>query len=622
MHHQDVFDVLWPVMIIAVPVALFVHRSLHAKVISALLVGGMTVAVARAFHVIGSTSELLPLAELGVMLLLLCHGLDLNVSKLRQGWRSVVIVSALQLSITIILGALAAPIVVPDCTLGKAIMVGLIMATSSPATMWFELRDRNAEHSPEGELAGQLSIAHDLFLPVVALVVPFLAPSSLSHHGAFAPIFVGIAVVLTVLIVEWVLSARVLDWAGRNLDPVLFLMFILTLVLGMVVASRQAHLSPAFGCFLAGMVIARTHYRNLIRGWGSLPRDLSLGLFFIIVGTLFDWDIFVSHWPRILISVIGMVALKVLGTAVAGLVVGLTFRGAIRLAGYLATIGEASFVIGIIGLEFEVIDKIDAQVMVALSVISLGFNPTVNKAAHYLQRYVPDLRLRWSDARLLPWIAPRPIIEAGEEVVVVVGCERVGREILRDLMKLRKTIVVIERNSVQWRLTQEFFDQFIAQAKKDKVEITFRHHVLLNDAASERVWKTINGHTAQLIVVTNGNRELVVAIDSLVKRQNGSGHGGSTVKGPTIVVRTRDLETKQEILEAVEDCIVCSDDEGGIHPLLRVLETEVANHKATLSVTTREEASDSHDTGPPVGPNGSPQHDRKPLAGVLPAQQE
>lgn len=596
MHSEfDVFDAFWPVMAISVPAAVLVHVLLRAKFITALLLGGAMVAVAHSFGWTHSPVSLIGYAEFGAMFLLLCHGLDLNVTKLRQSWRSFLVVGVVQLGLTVALGMLAAPIVVPNCTIEKALLVGLIMATSSPAVMFFELRDREAEHSPEGQLAGQLSIAHDLFLPVCALLILAIAPNNGEHPKEFSPIFIGIAVITGVLIVEWVISARALDWAGKRLHPVVFLMCLVTLVLGMAMASRRAQLSPAFGCFLAGVVIARTLFRNTIRGWASLPRDLSLGIFFILVGTMIDVEILLKHWDRILLSLLGMVAIKFVTAAFAGLVVGLTYREAIRLGGYLANIGEASFVVGLLGYHHGIIDRIDAQVMVALSVLTLGLNPTVNRITHRLQRYVPDIRMRWQDTRLLAWLSSKTVLKLEGDFVVVVGCDRVGTEILRLLIKLGMQVVVLEQNSATYHAAQDYLAKLKREASETPETKLPEVHILYNDAGNHHTWKIINGNAARLVVVTFGSVDLVAAIASHLEQ--------APEPKPAIVVRTRERELKVDIAAVAPGCKVYADDDDGIHPFLAVLSDEVGRI--------------THPAVPPDSRNGKPD---APLAGVLPGQ--
>ena len=84
----------------------------------------------------------------------------------------------------------------------------------------------------------------------------------------------------------------------------------LLLILGSAVFTDAAGLSPALGAFIAGLLIAETEYRHEIHANIEPFKGLLLGLFFISIGMYMDLGEFFRQPGLILMSVLGLFAIK------------------------------------------------------------------------------------------------------------------------------------------------------------------------------------------------------------------------------------------------------------------------------------------------------------------------
>src|SRR4029079_4651551 len=92
----------------------------------------------------------------------------------------------------------------------------------------------------------------------------------------------------------------------------LFTLAVLLVALGAAWGSQTAGVSMALGAFLAGMMLAETEYSHQVESVIRPFRDILLGLFFISVGMLLDFDALWRVFWLVLALLVAMVCLKAL----------------------------------------------------------------------------------------------------------------------------------------------------------------------------------------------------------------------------------------------------------------------------------------------------------------------
>jgi monovalent cation:H+ antiporter-2, CPA2 family len=102
--------------------------------------------------------------------------------------------------------------------------------------------------------------------------------------------------------------------AARTKSPELFLAVSLLTVILASLATAAVGLSPIVGALVAGLVIAETDYRSEVEVVTAPFRGLALGVFLITVGMSIDLHMLAVDWPRILIALAAVLAVKTLVT--------------------------------------------------------------------------------------------------------------------------------------------------------------------------------------------------------------------------------------------------------------------------------------------------------------------
>ncbi len=534
-HHEVEMTGKFVLFLFVVVVSVLGLRALRMPLVSGLVIAG---AAAATFGPEGnqylpySHESIFLLAHFSVFGLFLCDGIDNSSDKLMRSWRLLFLSGSLQLVFTILLGALAALLIVEHCNLSKAFFVGMLMATSSSALVYFEIQRRDGEHTSEGEMGRQVLIFHDLAMLPFAMVTLSLAPAA--EGGWFPQLAIGTAITAGVFALEFFFVSRLLDAIGTNYPKEHFYLVAFFIIMTTVYVCMHAQLSPAFGMFLGGILISRTKFKNFVRGPAGPIRDLALPFFFISVGLLVSWHTFTEHWAKILFSAIGMITLKVLATFIAAAMMGLTTRSALRLGGYLAHIGESSFVLGLMGKELGLLDKEDSQVLLMLAIISLALSPALNSLIARFEHLVPDCRFMSLPYVLKLWHMPQ-IKKEGH--VVIVGYGRIGTAVALLFHPSRKHLACI-----------------VIESRKDRHDVAEHdgHVTLFADATQEFAFLAANTTKARAVLLTDCTVDIVRALAiSLI--------GCPTI--PALVFRVHRRDQAEEI----------ENDYRGTFPLMRVV---------------------------------------------------
>ncbi len=318
------------------------------------------------------------LAEFGVVFLVFTLGLEFSLPRMMAmrwevlglGGAQVILTTAL---IALAVGALGTPPLV-------AIVLGGALAMSSTAIVIRQLADQSELNRTHSRLAVGILLFQDLAF------VPFLAlESALSTAESFDGAAVAAAVAraaIALLIVlaggRWLLRPLFHE-IGRARSTELFTLAVLFVALASAWATQSVGLSMALGAFLAGMLLAETEYRHQIEVVIRPFRDILLGLFFISVGMLLDFN---ALWRELGLVVLLLVAMVTLKAIVAGfatrLFVDNNFK-AIRTGVTLAVGGEFGIALLTLLLQNDAIDPAIAQPLLVAVVLGMVLAPVISQ---------------------------------------------------------------------------------------------------------------------------------------------------------------------------------------------------------------------------------------------------
>jgi CPA2 family monovalent cation:H+ antiporter-2 len=248
---------------------------------------------------------------------------------------------------------------------------------SSTAIVTKLLTEQYELHLPHGNISLGVLLFQDL------AVVPFLVLIPIFAEPGEGSLLVPISLALA----KGALAFAVIFYAGQYLirpavrmiaathSSELFTLFILLIALLAAWLTWQLGLSLAMGAFLAGIMLAETEYQHHVENEIRPFRDVLLGLFFISVGSQFDWHIILDETLEVAVMTLGLIAGKGLAvtliTAVAGYGRGIAIRAGILL-GQGSEFGFALLAVaitsGLLSLDLS-------QPIIAAIILSMAISP-------------------------------------------------------------------------------------------------------------------------------------------------------------------------------------------------------------------------------------------------------
>ena len=482
-------------------VAFFVHRaSLRVKLPSAfgLLAAGVLIGAfgPNGFGMLSGSHELLHLAEIGVGFLLLPIGMEFSLDRLKKLWRQVLIGGSLQLVLTAILAGIAY-LALFRGGFRTALFVGFLTAMSSTVIVIDRLKARGKFFSAGGQLAVGILIFQDLMLLPLGLLTPMLSSHDVEAGLLVQRLVVGVLILVSTFGIELLLVNPLLAWVSRAEDETQLLAAIVIICLGTSLAAKVSGLSPAFGMFLAGILLSRTESRSEVLRIGNVGKTLFGPLHFLSFGLLLDFGFFGDHAIKILFSAAGLIVIKMITGFATGVLMGGHTKSACRLGGSLAHIGELSFVLAAAGFEQGVITADDFRAFIAIGVVSILISPGTMTLSLRLADYIPD-RFYFTG-----YNNPAPLDEDhASGHVIVFGFGHVGRLIAAELKQQGVQVVVVEQTRTR-----------IDLAKADG------HVAFMGDATNTELLDEVAVGKAKGIIFAFGSSESRNLAISLIRRR-------------------------------------------------------------------------------------------------------
>ncbi len=382
--------VLLGAAVLSVPIA----RRLGLSAIVAYLIAGIIIGP-HGLAAFGTPESIIPISELGVVMLLFLIGLELEFGRLVAMRRAIFGLGAAQLALTAFaIGALGYASGLVDWR--GALVAGLALAMSATAIALQILEERGQLQQDYGQRAFAILLFQDMAVVPLLALLPLLAPEGPHTQlgdGLRAVALIAGAIALIVLAGRYLLNPlfRLLAQTGSR---EVMTAAALLVVLGAALTMQKAGASMALGAFLAGVLLAESNYRHELEADIEPFRGLLLALFFMGIGMSIDLaTVRANLWL--------IVAAAVLITVLKAAIVWLLFRAtcghrwdALRAGSVLTGAGEFAFVLIPLGGSLDVLDTRQASILTAIAAITMLLGPFVASLANELMRRFsgPDLR--------------------------------------------------------------------------------------------------------------------------------------------------------------------------------------------------------------------------------------
>jgi CPA2 family monovalent cation:H+ antiporter-2 len=359
---------------LAIGVLLICQRLNLPSVVGFLFTG--ILAGPYGFRLISAIHEVEILAEIGVVLLLFTIGVEFSLKEFMRMKKSVVLGGSLQVILTFLVSfTIATRLGRP---FNEAVFIGFFISLSSTAIVLKVLQEKAEFDSPHGRMALAVLIFQDIAVVPMILFTPLLAGEG-AHLGKSLAFLALKGVGVFALVgasARWIVPGLLYQIA-RSRSRELFLLSVLVMCFGIAWLTYLAGLSLALGSFLAGLIISESDYGHHALGNIVPFRDVFTSLFFVSIGMLLDLGFLMKHPDQVALTSAVVIISKTLIAAIAVLFLGFPLRTAIIVGLTLCQVGEFSFILARVGVDYGLLGGDTFQLFLAVAVITMGATPFI-----------------------------------------------------------------------------------------------------------------------------------------------------------------------------------------------------------------------------------------------------
>jgi CPA2 family monovalent cation:H+ antiporter-2 len=341
------------------------------------------------------------LAEIGVVLLMFGVGLHFSLSDLDRLKKTAIPTAILNIFIITFISAIISVNYWGYSVMGGVIF-GLCLSVSSTVVLVRALEKRDLVTTDIGKFSIGRLVVEDIimilvlvFLPVIFQVFikprPEIIDQSLTEDlmPALLALLKIIIFIFLMLFLGRKILPKILKAIVKTESRELFTLAIVSAAVSISFFSAKFfEVSMALGAFFAGTILKETEHSKRAE-LDSLPlRDLFSVLFFLSIGMLFNPLIIILYPYKVLIIAIIIVVVKLFATTVLCVLFKYPFKTALVIGCGLAQIGEFSFILASMGLQFNLISKNAYNLILVGAFISIALNPTLFKlSSPFLEWY-------------------------------------------------------------------------------------------------------------------------------------------------------------------------------------------------------------------------------------------
>jgi monovalent cation:H+ antiporter-2, CPA2 family len=329
-----------------------------------------------AFALLPDTESGRHLAEFGIVFLMFSIGLEFSLPKLYAMRKTLFGLGGAQVIITMM--AIMFACWLAGLSLTVAFIVASALTMSSTAIVSKILMERVDLNSRHGRLSIGILLFQDLAVIPILVLIPALSAQSADLVPLLGWAFIKTIVLLFILFKfgKGVISFWFGLVAGQR-SRELFVMNVLMVTLLLAFATNLAGLSYALGAFIAGMLISETRYRYQVESDIASFRDILMGIFFISVGMLLDFNYLIHNIGLVSALLLTFVLVKAIVITVLVRFFGFEWGVGIRTGVILAQAGEFGFVILTLGLGRGLIGGSELQLVLSACLLSMIIAPFI-----------------------------------------------------------------------------------------------------------------------------------------------------------------------------------------------------------------------------------------------------
>jgi len=510
------------------------------------IIGYLLTGVLAGPHLLGiihNAHDIELMAEIGVILLLFTIGLEFSLKHLLRIRRIVFFGGFMQLLLTTFITLFIARAY--DMDWRGALFVGFITALSSTAVVLKLLQERSEITSNYGRTVLGILIFQDIVLVPLLLLTPILGGETSNMGSQFLWLGVKAVGIMGFVYVgnKW-LMPKLLHWIASTKNQELFLMSILLICLSVALLTSKLGMSLAFGAFLAGLMISESDYSHNAFGHLIPFKDTFTSFFFVSIGLLLDVQFVIDNYVLVLLTVLLVLGIKTIIAGGTAFLLGHTFKGTVMVGLALSQVGEFSFILAKLGLDYNLLTGRYYQLFLAVAIITMSLSPFLIQAAPRIANLFLRLKL---PEKLVEGLFPLQQVEipSMKNHLVLIGKDSRAQNISKMAQYVKLPHVSI------------IFDPAVARKRQEQGDT-----VVYGDALNEPILEKAFVQNAEIVVVSVGDLIAAMAIVEKVRHLNSHAF---------ILVRTKHVHDLNELYKLGANQVIPEEFETAIDLFERVM---------------------------------------------------
>ncbi len=380
MHAISFIQDLAVIMLVAGVVTILFHRLKQPVVLGYIVAGFIIGPHTPPFGLIHDEDTIKTLAELGVIFLMFCLGLEFSLRKLFKVGATAFIAAFLEIILMIWIGYEIGRWF--DWNTMDSLFLGAILAISSTTIIVKALNDLKMKNQRFAQLIFGVLIVEDILgIGIIALLSSIAVSGTVSSGEVFSTVGKLSLFMIVALVIGILLVPRLLAYVAKFESNEMLLITVLGLCFGFCLLVVKLEYSMVLGAFLIGAIMAESRQLVKIERLIEPVRDMFSAIFFVAIGLMIDPQILLQYaWPIAVITV-AVVLGKMLSCGLGAFIAGNDGRTSLRVGMGLSQIGEFSFIIAALGMTLQVTSDFLYPVAVAVSAITTLLTPYLIRGA-------------------------------------------------------------------------------------------------------------------------------------------------------------------------------------------------------------------------------------------------
>lgn len=408
-----------------------------------IISGVIFAAIARVLH---AGTEILTLAQLGIILLLFTLGIELSLKKIARVFQVAVLGGIIQILSTTILGILILPFF--GITGMAAFVLAFSFSLSSTAVVIKLLFERSEIDTVPGEILSGWLLVQDLAVVPVVVLLPLLGGNLTSFWELPTALGKALSLLILAVVLGRIAVPRFLRFVASFNSREFLLLATASLIFATAALASLFGVSPALGAFVAGLVVAETSQNHAVFAEIRPLREIFMILFFVSLGALIDPSLFLSSLGTIFSLAVVFIFIKFLLSFSLVLFFGYHVKTAFWVGTGLANIGEFSFVLAATAAALGILDEKTVSLSISVTLVTLLLTPLIFAARGVWWQKAKVTPLITRFPRFAAWFdhhQPQTTIELSNHVILC-GFGRMGAWLGRACQLASIPFVVIEYN--------------------------------------------------------------------------------------------------------------------------------------------------------------------------------